>query len=113
MSTRDLSRRRRGAVVVIALAAALVALGPPAQAASSKACEGGGYELVNASTGAVVASSRTGEVDAVVPAADLGDRFLVRGRYNRYEVRAADFAGRLGAVYGPDAAEEVRAHLPG
>lgn len=50
---------------------------------------GGGYRLVNLSTGAVVAS---GEQEATVSAAALGDRFGVRGLYNQFDVRAADFA---------------------
>ena len=58
-------------------------------AAKSGGCEGGGYQLVNLSTGAVVASGLT---DAVVPAAALGDRFGVRGLYNQFDVRASDFA---------------------
>src|SRR4051794_1205693 len=54
------------AVAVLALAPAVV-LAAPAQAASSTGCEGGGYELVNGA-GTVVASARTGEVDATLPA---------------------------------------------
>jgi hypothetical protein len=100
MSTRVLGRRRpggatrrwRSALIAVALAVPLLALTSPAQAASSKACEGGGYELVNTGDNRVVASGRTGRVRATVPAASLGAEFLVRGRYNEFRVRAVDFA---------------------
>jgi hypothetical protein len=67
--------------------AALGAAG--ADAAKSSACTGGGYRLVNLSTGAVVAS---GTVTRTIPAAELGDRFGVRGLYNQWDIRASDFA---------------------
>ena len=63
-----------------------------AQAASSKGCFGGGFQIVNRSTGAVVASGRTGEVDKVIPAARFGPRFAIRGRYIEFDVRSIDFA---------------------
>jgi len=84
--------RRVAGPMVLALATAGVAAGAlsgPAVAASSDACLGGGYRLVNLSTGAVVAS---GEQQTTVSAAALGDRFGVRGLYNQYDVRASDFA---------------------
>ena len=74
------------------MALPLVALTAPAQAASSEACVGGGYDLVNKATGRIVATARTGEVDPTVSAAALGVTFTVRGRYNQYDVRAFDFA---------------------
>src|SRR3712207_2565575 len=86
------TRRWRGALTAVALAVPLIALAAPSQAASSDACTGGGYELVNRTTGRVVASARTGEVDTTVPAASLGARFTVRGKYNQFDVRASDFA---------------------
>lgn len=94
------AQRRRGRWLRTAMVFAGVTLVPllvstaaaPAQAASSKGCTGGGYELVNLTTGAVVASARTGEVDRTIPSAALGSRFQVRGRYNTFTVRASDFA---------------------
>src|SRR5690349_13785503 len=81
----------RGALGLAALAA-VAAFAAPAQAAKSSGCEGGGYQLVNLATGAVVANAQTGAVDRTIPAADLGDRFAVRGRFNEWTVRASDFA---------------------
>src|SRR5262245_48925170 len=88
--------RRTRAVLAMAAAALIPALvsivDSPAEAASSDFCVDGGYSLVNLSTGAVVAS---GEVDDVtVPASAFAgsDRFGVRGTYNQFDVRLADFA---------------------
>ena len=87
--------RRVRAVVLLAAAAATLTLtsiaDTTAQAASSDFCVGGGFSLVNLSTGAVVAS---GDVDATVPASAFAgsDRFGVRGVYNQFDVRLADFA---------------------
>ena len=64
-------------------------LAGPAAAAKSDGCEGGGYRLVNLSTGAVVASGLT---TTTVSGAALGERFGVRGLYNQFDVRASDFA---------------------
>ena len=86
------ARRWRGALVALAVAVPLLAVVAPARAASSDACAGGGYDLVNKATGQVVASGRTGEVDTTVAAAQLGSVFTVRGRYNQFDVRASDFA---------------------
>ena len=72
---------------------ALVVATSPSQAASSDACENGSFSLVNLATGATMASSATGEVDRVIPAASLGaTTFGVRGRYISYDVRLRDFA---------------------
>jgi hypothetical protein len=70
----------------------VAALAGPAQAAKSAGCENGGYQLVNLSSGAVVASAGTGAVDRTIAAGALGDRFAVRGRYNEWTVRSSDFA---------------------
>src|SRR5690349_9131704 len=95
MHTRPVHRRgrraARGALGLAALVAATAFAGP-AGAASSSGCEGGGYQLVNLATGAVVASAQAGAVDRTIPAADLGDRFAVRGVYNEWTMRASDFA---------------------
>ena len=90
----SLFRRALGialATAVIAPALALAA-GTGAQAASSDSCEGGGFRLVNLTTGAEVARSTVDGIDRVVSAAALGARFGVRGRYISYDVRASDFA---------------------
>jgi hypothetical protein len=94
MDARRVPRRRRltrGAIGLAAVAVAALAA-PAAQAAKSDGCVGGGYQLVNLSTGAVVASAQAGAVDRTIPAANLGDRFAVRGRYNEWNMRASDFA---------------------
>jgi hypothetical protein len=88
---RPRRRASRSLLAALTLLPAVV-LAAPAQAASSSGCVGGGYELVNTATQAVVASARTGEVDRTVPAASLGSRFTVRGKYNQFDVRASDFA---------------------
>ena len=93
----DITHRRRlihrlAGPLVLALGAGVLTasfLAGPAEAAKSDACVGGGYQLVNLSTGAVVAS---GPFAGTVPAAALGDRFGVRGLYNQFDVRASDFA---------------------
>jgi len=85
--------RRRALSAMVAVAAVAVAVNvaaaAPAGAAKADGCEGGGYQLVNLGSGAVVAS---GPVDGTVPAAALGDKFGVRGRYVQFDVRASDFA---------------------
>ena len=63
-----------------------------AHAKGADECDGGGYTLVNLSTGAVIASAASGEVDASIPAASFGDRSGVRGRYNEFDVTMSDFA---------------------
>ena len=84
--------RRLVAPMVVALGAATMTAGVlavPATAASSDACAGGGFRLVNLTTGATVAASPT---EGTVSAAALGERFGVRGLYNQFDVRASDFA---------------------
>ena len=39
-----------------------------------------------------MAPAQAGTVDRTIPAANLGDRFAVRGRYNEWNMRASDFA---------------------
>ena len=79
-----------GAGLVLAPLAVLQAA--PGQAASSDACTGGGFTLVNLATGATVAS---GEVDRVISASTFGARtarFGFRGRYISFDVRLSDWA---------------------
>jgi hypothetical protein len=103
MTVPETRRRRPGprgtrgrwwaALIAFALTVPALVLASPAQAASSDACEGGGYQLVNAATGAVVANGRTGtRIRTTIPAAALGAEFFVRGRHQEFRVRAADFA---------------------
>ncbi|SFL16275.1 hypothetical protein [Geodermatophilus ruber] len=88
---RRAGSRWRAALIALALAVPLAALASPAQAASSKACENGGYRLIS-STGAVVARATDREVVTTVPAVTLGATFTVQGRYNQFVVRASDLA---------------------
>ena len=84
--------RRLATPVALAVGLATVTAGvlaQPATAASSDACLGGGFRLVNLTTGATVAADPT---EGTVPAAALGARFGVRGVYNQFDVRASDFA---------------------
>ncbi len=90
------SRRRRSASAAIAVAALGMTLATvadtPAQAASSKGCVGGGFSLVNLTTGATVARSGKDRIRTSIPAARFGERFAVRGRYAQFEVTSSDFA---------------------
>jgi hypothetical protein len=79
----------------------------PGQAASSDACEGGGYRLVNLATGATVAS---GEVERTLAAGTLGAagaRFGVRGRYVSFDVSLRDFAVHNYAFTGAANPEDI------
>jgi hypothetical protein len=83
----------RAGVVAAALVASVLATAPlSAQAASSKGCVDGGFRLVNLTTGATVVASGKDRVTRSIPAAQLGARFAVRGRYAQFDVRALDFA---------------------
>ena len=104
-------RSRRHAWSALALGAVVAPLtllaASPGQAASSDACEGGGFRLVNLATGASVAS---GEVERTVPAASLGAagaRFGVRGRYVSYNVSLRDFAVHDYAFTGAANEEDI------
>lgn len=85
---------RRGAGAGLAALALVPMLGLAtagvASAAKSSGCEGGGYRLVDLSTGATVAA---GTVDTTVPASRFGGtRFGVRGLYNSFDIGLSDFA---------------------
>ena len=78
------------AAIAIAFAAVCVALPGtplerPLQAASSEGCEGGGFSI------ALAGSTLSGAVDTTVPAASLGTRFQVRGKYVEFDVVSASF----------------------
>ncbi len=91
MSLRSRSPRLLAATAAAALAVPVLALatGGPAVAAKSDGCVGGGYTLVNTTTGAAVAGPGTVRS---VPAASFGTTIGVRGRYTFFDVRLADFA---------------------
>jgi hypothetical protein len=59
-------------------------LGGSAQAATSKACEGGGFAILG----------YVGKADAKVPASSLGTSFLVRGKYVQFVVDTATLGVR-------------------
>jgi len=71
--------------LVVSAAAALLALPGQASAASSKGCEGGGFTVLG------VAGSR---IARIVPAAQVGGTFLVKGRYVEFTVDADTFGVR-------------------
>ena len=73
-------RSAAAAVALAASAVGLIALSEPAQAASSKGCAGGGFKVLG----------QSGEFDGAVGAP--GSRFLVQGRYVRFEVDPVNFA---------------------
>ena len=82
--------RTLAVVVVFSFVPFVPGFAGEAGAAKSDGCEGGGYQLVNLTTGAVVAA---GNVSATIPAASFGsNRFGVRGRYNSFDVGLTDFA---------------------
>lgn len=91
MPTRLLSLRTAAVVAAVA-STLLVGFGGTAQAASSKACTDGSFRLVNLTTGVTVAVGGKDRIRTTVPAAQLGDRFAVRGRYAQFDVRSSDFA---------------------
>ncbi len=68
------------AVAAAGLAAGFLTVTAPAQAASSKGCVGGGFQVLG----------QAGEFDGTVAAP--GSRFLVQGKYVRFEVDPANFA---------------------
>lgn len=77
------SLKFRSAAAVIALgasAAGFAGLAGPAEAASSKGCVGGGFRALG----------KAGEFDGTVAAP--GSRFVVQGKYVRFEVDPANFA---------------------
>ena len=64
-------------------------------AASSAACEGGGFSIVLPG-GQVI----SGDQETEIPAAALGSSFLVRGKYAEFEVVSASFGLRNQALTG-------------
>jgi hypothetical protein len=82
-------------LITVASAASLSIPGSRLNAASSAGCEGGGFSIVLPG-GAVV----SGDQETVIPAAQLGSGFLVRGRYAEFEVVSATFGVRNQALTG-------------
>ena len=70
----------------------------PAGAASSDACEGGGYEVLGQSAG-------DGEFEGTVPAP--ADLIHVQGVYNQFDIRPADFAVLNYAFTGAPNEEDI------
>jgi hypothetical protein len=99
METQRMNHHRRGRLAS-GLAALLIApmltvvMAAPSQAATSKACDGGAFKLVNLSTNTVIASGEGGaKVDRSIAASAFGaNRFGVRGRYVEFDIGLADFA---------------------
>lgn len=91
-SGHDRPGRRRLALTAAALVVSpvMTLAAVPAEAASSAGCVGGGYSLVGPD--GIVASAATERFRGTIPAADLGESFLVQGRYNQFRVRSWDFA---------------------
>lgn len=73
-------RAASAALAVAGLAAGFLSLAAPVQAASSKGCVGGGFRVLE----------QAGEFDGTVPAPDR--RFVVQGKFVRFEVDPANFA---------------------
>ena len=87
------ARRWRSALLAAALLTPMLAFASPAQAASSRSCEGAGYRLTNAATGAVLAtgSERT-RLQRTVPAASAGRHAPGQRSPPVVPVRTSDFA---------------------
>jgi hypothetical protein len=85
ITTHPIRRRRSAAACLALLATAPLVLltgGPAAQAAGSKACDGGGFTVLGK-------SAATGFDGAVAAPAS---RFSVQGKYTRFDIEPADFA---------------------
>lgn len=81
VSVRRALRHLGAAVFMLAL---IVLMQGQAAAATSKACEGGGFSVLGYS----------GKADAKVPAGSLGASFLVRGKYVQFTIDSATFGVR-------------------
>jgi hypothetical protein len=90
--SRTILRVKTAAAIAGLASTILLGAAGPAQAASSKGCENGGFRLVNLTTNATVASAGVNRIQATFPASQFGTRFAVRGRYAQFEVRSSDFA---------------------
>ena len=100
MNTLTRSGRRLVAAgtAVLSLAAvtgvAVTGVAATATAASADGCAGGGFSLVNLTSGVTVAAGGTTPVARSIRVDELGpgDRFGVRGRYVSFDVRPSSFA---------------------
>jgi hypothetical protein len=86
--SRTLARRTRVTLLFVLAGVFAGALAQPALAAKSSFCLNGGFRVLN-SAGAPLATT-----SATIPAASLGDRFTVQGRYVQFDV-VADSLGVL------------------
>jgi hypothetical protein len=105
---QSLSRKIKTALAVASLIPAFaVAVTGSAQAASSDACAGSGFSLVNASTGTVVARAGAERIRTTIPSEQFGETFFVRGRYAQFDVHASDFAVLNQAFTGAPNPEDI------
>ena len=79
-------------------------LAAPAQAAKSAGCAGAGYRLVNLDDRR---RRRVGRRRADDSGCQLGAKFAVRGKYNEFNVRSADFAVLDYAFTGAASTEDI------
>jgi hypothetical protein len=80
----------------------LLATSDQAAAASSDACEGGGFTITG-----LVDGSTVGEGETTIPAANLGPSFLVQGRYIEFRVVMRNFAIRNYLFTGAPNPEDI------
>jgi hypothetical protein len=95
---RSVTRMTGGIGLAIAIASLAVPMSQvtvPVHAASSAGCEGGGFSIVLPG-----GTTLAGDVDTSVPASSLGTTFLVKGKYNEFQVVAATFEVRNYAFTG-------------
>jgi hypothetical protein len=86
-----------------AIAAALLFLpADQAKAADSEGCEGGGYTISR-----LVGGGTVGQGSSIIPAASLGEAFLVQGRYNQILVVSASFGIRDWAFTGAPNPQDI------
>jgi hypothetical protein len=84
--------RYGAAALTVTLGLALPWSATAANAAASDGCEGGGFSLVL--PGGAVRAPADDELRTTIAADELGERFLVRGRYVEFTVDAATFGVR-------------------
>jgi hypothetical protein len=99
---------RHGLTATTLFVSALIVVSPrpivhhQVQAATSSGCEGGGFSIVLPSGTTV-----SGDQDTTIPAASLGTRFLVRGRYVEFEVISGTFGLGEYALTGAANPEDI------
>jgi len=85
----DLSRVfwRASAALLLAVGLALLPLAVPANAATASGCEGGSFVIKGLNDGREVSA----DGETIIPAGNLGQTFLVEGRYVEFLVVSASF----------------------